>query len=353
MSYFDNIKFPYFNMQQLNLDWIMSKIKGIMGFLPDDGTVGQILRRTADGAEWSDEATPVVPVTSVNNKTGAVIVPYTNPNLLENWYFVGGGSQLGVGRFPINQKGQTSYTGAGISVDRWHNDNLSSIQIHADGVGFYGTGSISDAFQILSNNELHGKTLTASVWDSTNHLTIGTTTFPDKPASGWTYKNIISADSFNIVLGAKSDGESRVFIQAKNSASIVIRAIKLEIGSEQTLVHTENGFLVLNEMPQFDTQLAIAQKHYISVSNAEYFFHTSGDNTEFYVFIPNVTNIPNATVTNASCNLARGYGTGYVQTGFTYSAVFTNTQHIILTFQTSTALTSVVGYARVSCEISG
>lgn len=44
----------------------------------------------------------------------------SNRNLLDNAYFVGGGSQLGDGHFPINQRGQTQYTGGGVQLDRWH-----------------------------------------------------------------------------------------------------------------------------------------------------------------------------------------------------------------------------------------
>ena len=44
----------------------------------------------------------------------------SNRNLLDNWYFVGGGSQLGDGVFPINQRGQSTYTGGGTQLDRWH-----------------------------------------------------------------------------------------------------------------------------------------------------------------------------------------------------------------------------------------
>lgn len=43
-----------------------------------------------------------------------------NENLLDNWYFVGGGSQQGGGQFPINQRGQTSYSGTNQNaIDRW------------------------------------------------------------------------------------------------------------------------------------------------------------------------------------------------------------------------------------------
>lgn len=52
MAFWDNIRFPYFNFQELNLDWIMSELKRIAGFMPQDGNVGDILTRKSDGAAW-------------------------------------------------------------------------------------------------------------------------------------------------------------------------------------------------------------------------------------------------------------------------------------------------------------
>lgn len=52
MAFWDNIRFPYFNFQELNLDWIMSELKRIAGFMPQDGNVGDILTRKTDGAAW-------------------------------------------------------------------------------------------------------------------------------------------------------------------------------------------------------------------------------------------------------------------------------------------------------------
>ena len=66
--------FPYSSMQEINLDWILTKIKNILRFVPDDGAVGQILRRTAHGAEWSDEQGGGGAVSSVNGQTGAVVL---------------------------------------------------------------------------------------------------------------------------------------------------------------------------------------------------------------------------------------------------------------------------------------
>ena len=66
--------FPYSSMQEINLDWILTKVKNILRFVPDDGAVGQILRRTAHGAEWSDEQGAGGSVTSVNGMQGAVVL---------------------------------------------------------------------------------------------------------------------------------------------------------------------------------------------------------------------------------------------------------------------------------------
>ena len=52
MAFWDNIKFPYFNLQELNLDWILTELKRVAGFMPQDGNVGDILTRKSDGAAW-------------------------------------------------------------------------------------------------------------------------------------------------------------------------------------------------------------------------------------------------------------------------------------------------------------
>lgn len=73
-------------MQEINLDWILTKIKNILRFVPDDGAVGQILRRTAHGAEWSDEQGAGGSVTSVNGMQGAVVLTYSDVGALPDTY---------------------------------------------------------------------------------------------------------------------------------------------------------------------------------------------------------------------------------------------------------------------------
>ena len=52
MSLFNGIKWPYATMQQLNLDWILTEIKRVMGFFPEDGNAGEILMKKEEGAAW-------------------------------------------------------------------------------------------------------------------------------------------------------------------------------------------------------------------------------------------------------------------------------------------------------------
>ena len=70
----NNIFQPFHTMQEINLDWILTKVKDILRFVPDDGAVGQILRRTAHGAEWSNEQGGGGAVDSVNGQTGTVVL---------------------------------------------------------------------------------------------------------------------------------------------------------------------------------------------------------------------------------------------------------------------------------------
>ena len=69
MAFWDNIRFPYFNMQELNLDWIMKELKRIAGFMPQDGNVGDILTRKSDGAAWEVPSAVTLDIASLPEDT--------------------------------------------------------------------------------------------------------------------------------------------------------------------------------------------------------------------------------------------------------------------------------------------
>lgn len=69
MAFWDNIRFPYFNFQELNLDWILTEMKRLVGFMPDDGTAGDFLMRTADGAAWEPITVTTVDINGLPEDT--------------------------------------------------------------------------------------------------------------------------------------------------------------------------------------------------------------------------------------------------------------------------------------------
>lgn len=190
----------------------------------------------------------------------------SNPNLLDNWCFVGGGSNNAEGALPINQRGQNSYTGGGNSytIDRWSIREVNnSLTVASDGVTAAKGSSAQkcDFYQMLPQgliNSLIGKTLTASVlYDG--GIVIGTFVY-DTSAS------LVAADSNIIVYsGGSYPTYTNFCIRVANSQKIY--AAKLEIGNQQTLAHYENGLLVLNEIPNYAEELAKCQRYYVRYSS--------------------------------------------------------------------------------------
>ena len=200
--------------------------------VPPGGTAGQMLTKTGP----SDYAT------AWHTLNGG------GPNLLDNWYFVGGGSQLGYGVFPINQRGQTVYTGEGYCIDRWRANG--SFTLASDGISI---GSDVVLCQRISNiNALVGKQLSFSVLTA-NELITASFVFSIQTI------NYAVTDDFAIGYITSLGGFT---IYARNANAIKILSAKLEIGSTQTLAHQENGVWVLNEIPDYGEELANCQRYY-------------------------------------------------------------------------------------------
>ena len=69
MSLFNGIKWPYATMQQLNLDWILTEIKRVLGFFPEDGNPGTVLMKTEDGTAWEELAAVDININGVPEDT--------------------------------------------------------------------------------------------------------------------------------------------------------------------------------------------------------------------------------------------------------------------------------------------
>lgn len=176
-----------------------------------------------------------------------------NPNLLDNWYFGN----------PVNQRGQTSYAGASTyTIDRWMTDN--TVTIVDGGITVKQTGNAVLVYQYLEDSlveAIAGRVVTYSAL-TTNGLMTATTKLPPSKSSDWDTDNAAQGD---LILDTTKSGSGKIYIRFFSTVvgtEATIIAVKLELGSQQTLAHQEDGVWVLNEIPKFSDQLAACQRYY-------------------------------------------------------------------------------------------
>ena len=144
----------------------------------------------------------------------------SNDNLLDNWYFVGGGSQLGDGIFPINQRGQTSY-GNGQTFDRWKLSAGGTVTLTQNGITFNGL-----LFQKKALDLVVGETYTLSRQTQTGEVVSLTGVVPS--TEGW----MIGSNAFGVYFRPST---KVCDIQIWGDYSL--RAMKLEKGTVSTLAN--------------------------------------------------------------------------------------------------------------------
>lgn len=197
---------------------------------------------------------------------------HTNKNLLDNWYFVGGGSQQGGGQFPINQRGQTSYTVFnGGCIDRWKLFASPTLTLE-DGFASLTSGNIASQFrQILSaevTEQIKGQTATISVLTDQG---LFSATFTISQDGSFISGSRISFGSWyaDVYSSAQIEIEFR-FVSLDTSSTLNIRAAKLELGPTQTLAYQdEEGNWQLFETPDYGEELAKCQRYQLVLSSTD------------------------------------------------------------------------------------
>lgn len=214
--------------------------------------------------------------------TSAELSTFVRPNILDNWYFIGGGSQQGGGQFPVNQRGATSYSGGVYGVDRWKAVmSNSTVSIQSAGLRITATASLASGnrllYQVLeSPGTIAGKTLTfsfyvseysgSSIRASIRYVLSGTTTHNTVIITGTGLYKVTATIPSGVT-------DIQVCFLTLNDASMAsgsyftIEAVKLEVGSTQTLAHYDsaNSVWVLNEVPNYQQELAKCQRYFIKL----------------------------------------------------------------------------------------
>lgn len=184
----------------------------------------------------------------------------SNPNLLDNWYFVD----------PINQRGQTTYTLPNANsyfIDRWFGAR-ASIRIVDNGIEFIWDGSSEYGFihQKFEYKDFEGKILTCSIIVDENLYSWTTT----PPSDINETKNDSTCDDIGFLIKKFTDQIFGICVLFYSTEKKIIKAAKLELGDTQTLAHQdEDGNWVLNDPPP-DKMLELAKCQRYQVSGELY-----------------------------------------------------------------------------------
>lgn len=207
--------------------------------------------------------------------SGSVIAAKVQPcnrNLLDNWYFGN----------PVNQRGKTVYSGAGYGIDRWKAEAVTpNVTTIKDGYIELSQNALIE--QILEEPySLCEKQVTISALTTTG-LYFATATVPSKDElSAITADENIGVKYFAVngnntgyaCLQHSKEHATKVMLRAFDGYTVGVIAVKLEIGSQQTLAHQANGVWVLNEIPDYGEELTKCMR-YLQIISTPY--DTSGN----------------------------------------------------------------------------
>ena len=284
----------------------------------------------------------------------ATEVSAVHPNLLDNAYFVGGGSQLGDGVFPINQRGTTFYSlSYGNIFDRWHiqGSATSTCTLNSNGIAFATSTENCGLSQTIPQGRIvDGETYTLSVMDTAGNIYSGSRVLNTN--ASWQNFNLgLSAFGWYNPCYVAANGQTNVYILDRTgsggSASIGLAAAKLEKGTVSTLAN--------DVPPNFGEELAKCQRYLRYVSMKREFVYCDAN---YSAAAKTLTGIEMAsTPTNVWLVAAGGIFDSIAQTIVTPTSVSVlsfeqNTPTIQYSAQTNTGIFLVVdSIIGLSCEI--
>lgn len=222
------------------------------------GSAGQAVGFGADGA-------------------AVAVAGWSNPNLLINWYFAD----------PVNQRGQTSYENTTYTIDRWlATGNGQTVSLTDEGlkIAFKDNANeycnISERFE--NYQQYAGKTFTASALirnPDGNMVKLTVKPTPTGNGAGpWYSPDPPASDDWILITGTGVFSETPTGLSfmlytfnPKQETTVFVKAIKLELGSQQTLAHQDAaGNWVLNDPPPDKTlEMLKCQRYYQVFSSAD------------------------------------------------------------------------------------
>lgn len=178
-------------------------------------------------------------------------------NLLDNAYFIGGGT---AGMFPVNQRYPQTVFNLGEKTDRWAVVGFAgTLTLNSGYATLVSTGAFTVARQKIYRPLKVGDVVTISILTDSNCF-FATGAFPSEsnPLSAV----IDGATGTRIQVFMGGDGYPYCDIISVSGVTINIKAVKLELGTQQTLARQVNGSWVLNDPPpDYGQELAKCQRY--------------------------------------------------------------------------------------------
>ena len=241
-------------------------------------------------------------VPSNNMSRSFIVVPpkfTVNPNLLDNWYFGN----------PVNQMGGTEWLSSSSStipcVDRWTwwGQYITGTRLNLldDGLQLAkpaeGQGLYQAIFQKVEKTRVPvGATVTLSALVKAEADASVVLAINDSYNASSVQANVWELITFTV--NAPSVEQTYSVSIQRNSGGIAftVKAVKLELGSNQTLAHLENGAWVLNEIPKYEDTLSNCQRYAFNVVNSDDNWEILGsgfamNENQLYCFIPTSTTL--------------------------------------------------------------
>lgn len=183
------------------------------------------------------------------------------PNLLDNAYFVGGGTDWGV--FPVNQRGQVTFTAVNPMFDRWkaiYGIDFTS-QLLATGWKLSGGTPWTSYAQMLRQSFVAGDPYTLTALFSDGSLVTGQVTAPSHSA-GEVSGNVFFTSSSYMRL-AYNAGDSFEIIAAPGDTIPTIEFLKLEHGVGQTAAYqkSDGTWAMLPQNLDYGRELLTCQQY--------------------------------------------------------------------------------------------
>lgn len=212
-----------------------------------------------------------------------------NPKITDNGYFVN----------PVNQRGQTSYAGTGYTIDRWRLFLSGSVAV-SDG-GLQLNSAINFGQTLEGSRVPDGIKTTASVLTNEGLAAVAFTLTGEAQQI---FRATVGGITLYFTGNWNNSGSHLIMLDG----TALVKAVKLELGSQQTLAHQEYGEWVLNEIPNYGEQLRRCQRYYqrLKASSGYMRFGISQPYTDVAagVFIPLQGEMRTAPTMSSSGNFA-------------------------------------------------